>query len=211
MSDKRKEYISWDSYFMGLAAMASFRSKDPSTQNGACIVDTSALTILSMGYNGFPRFCSDDSFPWAREAANKNDCKFPYVEHAERNAIFNAARRGISLDGSRIYLYSEKGYYPCDECTRAIIQSGIKSIVMAFAIKSNTDKYDWTATKRMLEAANIKLALMTDWKEPHTYADTPHTYGDTQRPVDRAISDFALMSSKLQQISEKLKQEKNNV
>jgi dCMP deaminase len=199
MSDKRQEYIGWDSYFMGLAAIASFRSKDPNTQNGACIVDPSALTILSMGYNGFPRNCSDDSFPWAREAANKNDCKFPYVEHAERNAIFNAARRGIALEGSHIYIYSEKGYYPCDECTRAIIQSGIKRVIMSFAIKTNTDKYDWTATKRMLSAAQIEVLLMTDCEEYDGY-----------NFVDKVISDFALMSSKLQQISEKLKQEKNN-
>ena len=114
MSDKREEYISWDGYFLGLAALASFRSKDPSTQNGACVVDPDSLSILAMGYNGFPRGCSDDEFPWARSGESKGQTKYPFVEHSERNAIFNAARKGVELEGSHIYIYSEKGYYPCN-------------------------------------------------------------------------------------------------
>jgi len=156
--DKRKNVIGWDAYFLGLAALASFRSKDPNTQNGACIVQNDSPVAL--GYNGFPRGCSDNDFPWTREAKDSFYTKYPFSEHAERNAIYNAARRGIALDGSIMYLYSEKGYYPCDECARAIIQSGIKMVVMAFAIKNNTDKYDWRATKKMFKSSKIKIRII---------------------------------------------------
>lgn len=66
MSDKRKDYISWDEYFMGVAKLSALRSKDPNTQVGACIVSNDNK-ILSMGYNGLPRGCSDDEFPWCRD------------------------------------------------------------------------------------------------------------------------------------------------
>lgn len=104
---KRKDYINWDEYFMGIALLASERSKDPSTQVGACIVggdsinDLNANTILSVGYNGFPIGCSDDEFPWEREG-NLLETKYPFVVHAELNAILNA--RGKSLIGSKIYV-----------------------------------------------------------------------------------------------------------
>lgn len=190
ISGKREQYISWDSYFMGLAAVASFRSKDPSTQNGACIVDPVSRSPLSLGYNGFPRGCSDDDFPWAREAKEIYNTKYPYVEHAERNAIFNAARKGVALDGAEIYIYSERGYYPCDECTRAIIQSGIKRVIMAFGIKENTDKYDWTATKEMLKASGVTLKLLSN--------DTLKSKSSDVR------QDFKLMSAKMAEISDKI-------
>ena len=154
--DKRQEVISWDGYFMGLAAIASFRSKDPNTQNGTCIVQEDSPVAL--GYNGFPRGCSDDDFPWCRGVEKKSyESKYSYSEHSERNAIYDAARRGVSLKGSKLYLYSEKGYYLCDECARAIIQAGIKEVIMAFAIAGNTDKYDWTATKRMFNSSGINV------------------------------------------------------
>jgi len=187
MTSKREEYISWDAYFLGLAAIASFRSKDPSTQNGACIVQDDSPVAL--GYNGFPRGCSDDEYPWDREEEKSYNTKYPYVEHAERNAIYNAARRGISLNGSSIYIYSEKGYYPCDECSRAIIQSGIKRVIMAYAINENTDKYDWTATKKMFKSADISVNVI---------------YGNTQNVI-KLIDDFELISRKMKQISDKLK------
>ena len=158
--DKRKDYITWDGYFMGIATIASFRSKDPNTQNGACIVDPIDMIPLSIGYNGFPRNCEDDSFPWARHAEKEYDTKYPYVEHAERNSIYSAARKGIKIDGSVIYLYSEKGYYPCSDCARAIIQAGIKEVIMASQISDNTDKYDWTATKRMFKASGVKIRII---------------------------------------------------
>lgn len=192
MTTKRKEYISWDAYFIGLAAIASFRSKDPSTQNGACIVQDDSP--VSLGYNGFPRGCSDDEFPWGREGKHARDTKYPFVEHAERNAIYNAARKGIALDGATIYIYSEKGYYPCDECARAIIQSGIKKVVMAYAIDENTDKYDWTATKKMFESAGIIVIVVNNIDSVN---------------FTKLIGDFELMGSKMLQISNKLKEMKN--
>ena len=86
MSDKRRDYISWDEYFMGIALLSAMRSKDPSTQVGACIVNKENR-IVSVGYNGFPKGCSDEEFPWERTAENQNDTKYPFVCHAELNAI----------------------------------------------------------------------------------------------------------------------------
>ena len=143
---KRKDYISWDEYFMGVALLASQRSKDPSTQVGACIVNDDNR-IMSVGYNGFPRGCSDDEFPWEREGETTHT-KYPYVCHAELNAILNAG--GNSLKGCRIYV----ALFPCNECAKAIIQAGIKTIVY------DCDKYADTpaviASKRMLDAAGVR-------------------------------------------------------
>ncbi|MDD6620043.1 MAG: dCMP deaminase family protein [Eubacteriales bacterium] len=145
---KREDYISWDEYFMGVAMLASYRSKDPGTQVGACIVNEDNK-IMSVGYNGFPRGCSDDEFPWEREADRETDTKYPYVCHAELNAILNAG--GNSLMGCRIYV----ALFPCNECAKAIIQSGIKEVIY------NSDKYADTdlvkASKRMLRCAGVKL------------------------------------------------------
>ena len=148
---KRTDYISWDEYFMGVALLASMRSKDPNTQVGACIVDVDNR-ILSIGYNGFPAGCSDDAFPWAREG---EDTKYPYVVHAELNAILNA--NGRDLRGSKLYV----ALFPCNECAKAIIQSGIREIIYL------SDKYATTpgtvASKRMLRSAGIALRrLETD-------------------------------------------------
>ena len=155
ITPKRSDYISWDEYFMGVAKLAGFRSKDPNSQVGACIVSEDNK-ILSMGYNGFPRGCSDDEFPWAREG-DTLDTKYAYVCHSELNAILNY--RGGSLEGSKIYVT----LFPCNECAKAIIQSGIKHIVY------ESDKYCGTetnlASKRMLKAAGI------DWKQLETTVD----------------------------------------
>ena len=144
---KRKDHISWDDYFMGVALLAAERSKDPNTQVGACIVNNDER-ILSTGYNGFPYGCSDDEFPWAREGGD-NETKYPFVVHAELNAILNAG--GKSLAGSRIYV----ALFPCNECAKAIIQAGIKEVVYL------SDKYADTpstqASKRMLRAAGVTL------------------------------------------------------
>jgi len=144
---KREGYITWDEYFMGVARLAAMRSKDPNTQVGACIVD-SEKRILSTGYNGFPSGCSDDDYPWEREG-NFGDTKYPYVVHAELNAILNA--RGKNLTGSTIYV----DLFPCNECAKAIIQAGIKEVVYL------SDKYATTegtiASKKMLNSAGIKL------------------------------------------------------
>ena len=145
---KREGYISWDEYFMGVAILASQRSKDPSTQVGACIVNDDNK-IMSVGYNGFPRGCSDDEFPWERSADNECETKYPYVCHAELNAILNAG--GNSLNGCRIYV----ALFPCNECAKAIIQSGITEVIYI------SDKYKDTdlvkASRRMLECAGVKL------------------------------------------------------
>ncbi len=142
---KRKDYISWDEYFMGVALLAAKRSKDPNTQVGACIVSEDNI-ILSTGYNGFPAGCSDDEYPWARDG---EETKYPYVVHAELNAILNS--NGKSLRGASIYV----ALFPCNECAKAIIQSGIKEVVYL------SDKYADTpatqASKRMLTSAGISL------------------------------------------------------
>ena len=147
MSDKRRDYITWDDYFMGVALLAAERSKDPNTQVGACIVDKENR-ILSTGYNGFPQGCSDDEFPWNRDAS-QGETKYPFVVHAELNAILNAS--GKSLYGSKLYV----ALFPCNECAKAIIQAGIKEVVYL------SDKYhnspEMTASRRMLESAGIKL------------------------------------------------------
>lgn len=147
MSGKRKDYISWDEYFMGVAFLTGKRSKDPNTQVGACIVSEDHK-ILSMGYNGFPTGCSDDEFPWAREG-DPLENKYFYTTHSELNAILNY--RGGSLEGAAIYVT----LFPCNECAKAIIQSGIRHIIYA------CDKYEGEpnviASKRMLSAAGVEM------------------------------------------------------
>ena len=147
---KRSDYLSWDEYFMGIAILSSYRSKDPSTQVGACIVND-RNKIMSVGYNGFPIGCSDDQFPWEREG-DAYDTKYPYVCHAELNAILNNA--GANLSGCRIYV----ALFPCNECAKAIIQSGIREVVYL------SDKYADTpmtrASKRMFNAAGVKLTKL---------------------------------------------------
>jgi dCMP deaminase len=142
---KRTDYISWDEYFMGIALLSANRSKDPSTRVGACIVSESNK-IMSVGYNGMPRGCNDDEFPWEREGGEL-DTKYPYVCHAELNAILNNA--GGSLAGCKIYV----ALFPCNECAKAIIQSGIKEVLYL------SDKYGETpkviASKRMFNAAGV--------------------------------------------------------
>ncbi len=148
MTCKRSDYISWDEYFMGVALLASMRSKDPNTQVGCCIVDENNV-ILTTGYNGFPKGCSDDEFPWGREGENT---KYPYVVHAELNAILNAS--GKDLRKARLYV----ALFPCNECAKAIIQAGIKEVVYL------SDKYSDTpatkASKLMLSTAGVKLTQM---------------------------------------------------
>ena len=146
MSEKRDGYITWDEYFMGVAKLSAMRSKDPNTQVGACIVSQDNK-ILSMGYNGFPKGCSDDEFPWAREG-EPLDTKYLYVTHSELNAILNY--RGGSLEGSKIYVT----LFPCNECAKAIIQAGIKTII--YKEDKYPDSPSVRASKRMLNAAGVR-------------------------------------------------------
>ncbi len=145
--NKRTDYISWDEYFMGVAMLSGMRSKDPNTQVGACIVSDDHK-ILSMGYNGFPIGCSDDDFPWDREG-EALDTKYLYVTHSELNAILNY--RGGSLEGAKLYVT----LFPCNECAKAIIQAGIKSVVYACDKYKNAD--NTIASRKMLQAAGIEL------------------------------------------------------
>ena len=143
---KRKDYISWDEYFMGIALLSSYRSKDPNTQVGACIVDGNNK-IMSVGYNGFPLGCSDDEFPWDR-SGDEFDTKYPYVVHAELNAILNSG--GRSLQGCKIYV----ALFPCNECAKAIIQSGIKEVI--YISDKYKDSVNNRVSRRMFDAAGVK-------------------------------------------------------
>ena len=149
MVKKREDYISWDEYFMGVALLAAKRSKDPNTQVGACIVDKNNV-ILTTGYNGFPKGCSDDEFPWDREG---EVTKYPFVVHAELNAILNAS--GKDLSGSRLYV----ALFPCNECAKAIIQSGIAEVVYLYNKYADTPATQ--ASRRMLISAGVKLTQFT--------------------------------------------------
>ncbi|GHU62939.1 cytidine deaminase [Clostridia bacterium] len=145
MSERRKNVLSWDEYFMGIAKLSAMRSKDPCTQVGSCIVSIDNK-ILSMGYNGFPIGCADKDFPWGKNG-DFFDSKYAYAVHSELNAILNY--RGGSLEGTRLYVT----LFPCNECAKAIIQAGIKEIVYDSDQYADSDAVK--ASKRMLDAAKI--------------------------------------------------------
>ena len=144
---KKKDYLSWDEYFMGIAILASKRSKDPNTQVGSCIANDDNI-IVSIGYNGFPRGCSDDEFPWDRNESPLNS-KYLYVCHAELNAILNCAVG--SVRGCTVYTT----LFPCNECAKAIIQSGIKKIIF------NENKYELSdsciASRKMFAKSGVDI------------------------------------------------------
>lgn len=143
------KHISWDEYFMGVAILSSYRSKDPSTKVGACIVNEDKR-IIGIGYNGFPFGCSDDEFPWGKEGKDL-DTKYPYVVHAEPNAILNST---TSLKGSTLYVT----LFPCNECAKLIIQSGIKHIIyMDDKYKDNDNNI---ASRKMFDAAGVTYKQM---------------------------------------------------
>lgn len=151
MGAKRTDYISWDEYFMGVAILSGLRSKDPNTQVGCCIVSQDNK-ILSMGYNGFPKGCSDDEYPWDREG-DPLETKYFYVTHSELNAILNY--RGGSLEGAKLYV----SLFPCNECAKAIIQSGIAEIIYL------SDKYHDSdisvASRFLLNKAGVRYTPYT--------------------------------------------------
>lgn len=143
---KRSNVVSWDNYFMSLAHLSAMRSKDPNTQVGACIANNKNR-IVGIGYNGLPYGCNDEEFPWGREGSF-SETKYPYVVHAELNAILNS---NGNVENCKIYV----SLFPCNECAKAIIQSGITEVIY------ESDKYAESesvlASKRMLESAGIKL------------------------------------------------------
>lgn len=143
---KRKDYISWDEYFMGIALLSAQRSKDSNTQVGACIV-SEENKILSVGYNGMPTGCNDDDMPWGREG-DRLETKYPFVCHAELNAILNSS---TPLKGGRLYV----SLFPCNECAKAIIQSGIKEVVYLSDKYADTD--ETKASRKMFEMVGITL------------------------------------------------------
>lgn len=148
MVTKRTDYISWDDYFMAVAQLSALRSKDPSTRVGACIVNKNKR-IIGIGYNGFPSGCSDDILPWAREG-DFLQTKYPYVCHAEMNAITNASNKP-DLEGATLYV----SLFPCNECAKLIVQVGIKEVVFL------SDKYHgqdiFVAARKIFEMADVKL------------------------------------------------------
>lgn len=147
---KRKDVLTWDEYFMGLAHLSAMRSKDPSTQVGAVIV-SSEHKVVSIGYNGFPKGCSDDEYPWDREG-DFEATKYPYVVHAELNAILNSKH---DLRGCSVYV----SLFPCNECAKAIIQSGITRVVYESDKYANTD--GTIASKKMLCSAGVELVQLS--------------------------------------------------
>ena len=144
---KREGYLSWDDYFMSVELLSGKRSKDPSTQVGACIVNKNNI-IESIGYNGLPKGCSDDEFPWDKEGDTLNT-KYPFVVHAELNSILNA--KGKDLSGCKIYV----ALFPCNECAKAIIQSGISEVIYLSDKYADTDSVK--ASKLMFKCADVKL------------------------------------------------------
>ncbi len=145
---KRQDYINWDQYFMGVAELSALRSKDPNTQVGCCIASPDNK-IYSLGYNGLPIGLSDDEFPWENKAENVEDTKYPYVCHSELNAILNFT--GHSLKGCRLYVT----LFPCNECAKAIIQSGIVEVIYKDNIYP--DSISTITSMKMLKAAKIKI------------------------------------------------------
>jgi len=152
MTGKRTDYISWDDYFMAVAQLSALRSKDPSTQVGACIVN-GRKRIIGIGYNGFPAGCSDDTLPWEREG-DYLETKYPYVCHAEMNAITNSSNKP-ELEGAALFV----SLFPCNECAKLVIQVGIKEVVYL------SDKYagepQFVAARKMFEMAGVSLRQLT--------------------------------------------------
>ena len=147
MTSKRTDYLTWDEYFMAVAQLSAMRSKDPGTQVGACIVNRTKR-IIGIGYNGFPAGCSDDLLPWGREGAYL-ETKYPYVCHAEMNAITNASNKP-DLDGGTLYV----SLFPCNECAKLIVQVGIKEVVYLSDKYADDDKF--IAARKIFQLAGVK-------------------------------------------------------
>ncbi|MFT4303361.1 MAG: deoxycytidylate deaminase [Candidatus Woesearchaeota archaeon] len=156
----KNKAISWDKYFMGIAILSAKRSKDPNTQVGACIVNQENR-IIGIGYNGFPAGCSDDILPWDREGENWLKTKYPFVVHAEANAILNSTKK---LTNAKMYV----AMFPCNECAKLIIQSGIKEIVYLSDKYKDTDSVK--ASKMMFDMSGVKFRQL-DAKETQILID----------------------------------------
>ena len=164
LGHKREDYLSWDAFFMGIAKLAAGRSKDPSTQVGACIVSESNR-ILSIGYNGTPNGFNDNEFPWDRNGNCENETKYPYVCHAELNATLNFRGNKKDLENAKIYV----DLFPCNECAKIIIQSGIKEVIYL------SDKYATSenniASRRLFDECGVKYTKIKLDKEKQIIID----------------------------------------
>ncbi len=149
-NEKRTDYISWNEYFMAIAKLSGMRSKDPNTQVGACIVSNDNR-ILSIGYNGAPNGFDDEKFPWSREGENLKT-KYPYVCHAELNAILNYRGTKKDLENAKIYV----DLFPCNECAKIIIQSGIKEVIYLSDKYANSENN--VASRRLFDECGIKYS-----------------------------------------------------
>ncbi|KAJ6339570.1 hypothetical protein OIU77_007513 [Salix suchowensis] len=149
---KRRDYLSWDDYFMAIAFLSAERSKDPNRQVGACLVSQNGI-ILGIGYNGFPRGCSDDKLPWAKKSKSGDplETKYPYVCHAEVNAILNTNH--ASAAGQRLYVTM----FPCNECAKIIIQSGVSEVIYFIEKNLNSSDIAYIASHKLLSMAGIKV------------------------------------------------------
>ncbi|ELK08817.1 Deoxycytidylate deaminase [Pteropus alecto] len=149
---KREDYLEWPEYFMAVAFLSAQRSKDPNSQVGACIVNAENK-IVGIGYNGMPNGCSDDHLPWRRTAERKLDTKYPYVCHAELNAIMN--KNSTDVKGCTIYV----ALFPCNECAKLIIQAGIKEVI--FMSDKYHDSEEATAARLMFNMARVDFRKFT--------------------------------------------------
>ncbi len=147
INKQRKDYLNWDQYFMGIAKLSALRSKDPNTQVGACIVGNDNR-ILSIGYNGTPNGFHDTLFPWDREGSPL-ETKYLYVCHAEMNAVLNYRGNRKELENAKIYV----DLFPCNECAKIIIQSGIKEVVYLCDKYANTDSV--IASKKLFDSCGV--------------------------------------------------------
>uniref|UniRef100_A0A0E0C848 dCMP deaminase n=1 Tax=Oryza meridionalis TaxID=40149 RepID=A0A0E0C848_9ORYZ len=149
---KREGYISWDDYFMAIAFLSAERSKDPNRQVGACLVSQEGI-ILGIGYNGFPRGCSDNKLPWAKKSAKGDplETKYPYVVHAEVNAILNTNH--ASAAGQKLYVTM----FPCNECAKIIIQSGVSEVIYFVEKRIDNSDYVYVASHKLLSMAGVKV------------------------------------------------------
>lgn len=157
LNKNRKDYLTWDEYFMSVAKLSAMRSKDPSTQVGACIA-SNTNRILSTGYNGAPNGIEDKYFPWDREGEFLNT-KYPYVCHAEMNCILSYRGDNKGLENARIYV----DLFPCNECAKIIIQSGIKEVIYLCDKYADTDGVK--ASKKMFDACGVKYKQINMDKE----------------------------------------------
>ena len=154
MIEPRKNSISWDECFMRMAHVIAERSKDPSTQVGSVIANRDNV-VVGMGYNGFPRGVSNDTFPWGKEGV-LHETKYAYICHSEENAIYNA-----NNDTKECKIYTS--LFPCNECAKTIIQNGIVEVI--YESDQYADKPEFIAAKRMFDAAGVTYRQYTsDWR-----------------------------------------------